>query len=135
MSGGAPRDKAGLMNWIRRNSPTREELLESRFIKPFAHRVAHSHLWRFTRTSVRRGTALDDAYETARRLQSDGEDLIQKAVGWMLREAGKADPVRLERFLRREGRRTPRTTLRYAIERFPPVKRRELLASTRGDRA
>ncbi|OHD03455.1 MAG: hypothetical protein A2885_06275 [Sphingopyxis sp. RIFCSPHIGHO2_01_FULL_65_24] len=46
------------MNWIRRNSPSREELLESRFIKPFAHRVAHSHLWRFTRTSVRRGTAL-----------------------------------------------------------------------------
>src|SRR3546814_16696256 len=46
------------MNWIRRNSPTREELLESRFVKPFAHRVAHSHLWRFPRTSVPRGTAL-----------------------------------------------------------------------------
>ena len=46
--------ETGLMNWIRRNSPTREELLESRFIKPFAHRVAHSHLWRFTRTSVPR---------------------------------------------------------------------------------
>lgn len=63
MSGGGSRDpkardKAGLMNWIRRNSPTREELLESRFIKPFAHRVAHSHLWRFSRTSVRRGAAL-----------------------------------------------------------------------------
>lgn len=63
MSGGgsrdpSTRDKATVMNWIRRNSPTREELLESRFIKPFAHRVAHSHLWRFTRTSVRRGTAL-----------------------------------------------------------------------------
>ena len=63
MSGGKPRDpkardKAAVMNWIRRNSPSREELLESRFIKPFAHRVAHSHLWRFTRTSVRRGTAL-----------------------------------------------------------------------------
>ena len=52
------RDKAAVMNWIRRNSPTREELLESRFIRPFAHRVAHSHLWRFTRTSVPRGTAL-----------------------------------------------------------------------------
>src|SRR3546814_10184207 len=51
------RDKAAVMHWIRRNSPTREELLESRFIKPFAHRVAHSHLWRFTRTSVPRGTA------------------------------------------------------------------------------
>ena len=63
MSGGGSReprtrDKATVMNWIRRNSPSREELLESRFIKPFAHRVAHSHLWRFTRTSVRRGTAL-----------------------------------------------------------------------------
>ena len=58
MSGGKPRDKAALMNWIRRNSPTREELLASRFIRPFAHRVAHSHLWRFTRTSVPRGTAL-----------------------------------------------------------------------------
>ena len=58
MSGGEPRDKAAVMNWIRRNSPTREDLLESRFVKPFAHRVAHSHLWRFTRTSVRRGTAL-----------------------------------------------------------------------------
>ncbi|MDK2761652.1 MAG: DUF2062 domain-containing protein [Sphingopyxis sp.] len=57
-AGGKPKDKAFLMNWIRKNSPTREELLESRFIKPFAHRVAHSHLWRFTRTSVRRGTAL-----------------------------------------------------------------------------
>src|SRR3546814_15009028 len=52
------RDKAAVMNWIRRNSPTREELLASRFIRPFAHRVAHSHLWRFTRTSVPRGTAL-----------------------------------------------------------------------------
>ncbi|SKB26342.1 DUF2062 domain-containing protein [Sphingopyxis flava] len=63
MSGGAPRDpkvrdKAAVMNWIRRNSPTREELLASRFVRPFAHRVAHSHLWRFTRTSVPRGTAL-----------------------------------------------------------------------------
>ena len=32
MSGGKPKDKAAVMNWIRRNSPTREELLESRFI-------------------------------------------------------------------------------------------------------
>ncbi len=56
--GREPRDKATVMNWIRRNSPTRDELLASRFVKPFAHRVAHSHLWRFTRTSVPRGVAL-----------------------------------------------------------------------------
>lgn len=58
MSGRQPRSKTALMDWIRRNSPSREELMESRFIRPFAHRVAHSHLWRFTRTSVPRGTAL-----------------------------------------------------------------------------
>lgn len=50
--------ETGFMAWIRRNSPTRDELLASRFVKPFAHRVAHSHLWRFTRTSVPRGVAL-----------------------------------------------------------------------------
>lgn len=52
------RSKTGLMDWIKRHSPSREELLANRFIRPFAHRVAHSHLWRFTRTSVPRGTAL-----------------------------------------------------------------------------
>lgn len=48
----------GFMGWIRRNSPTREQLLESRWLKPFAHRIAHSELWRFTRRSVPRGVAL-----------------------------------------------------------------------------
>jgi 3-methyladenine DNA glycosylase AlkD len=81
--------------------------------------------------AMRRGLALDVAYDVARQLHSDGEDLIQKAVGWMLREAGKQDPARLERYLRAEGRVIPRTTLRYAIERFSPTKRRELLMATR----
>ena len=81
--------------------------------------------------SVRQGGALDLAYEIARRLHADEEDLIQKAVGWMLREAGKIDGPRLERYLRANGRDIPRTTLRYAIERFPDKKRRELLAVTR----
>jgi uncharacterized protein len=48
----------GFMGWVRRNSPTREQLLESRLLKPFAHRIAHSELWRFTRRSVPRGVAL-----------------------------------------------------------------------------
>ncbi len=82
--------------------------------------------------SVRRGRALDLAYDTAAALHGDREDLIQKAVGWMLREAGKQDPARLERYLRANGSAVPRTTLRYAIERFPAAKRRELLTATRG---
>ena len=49
----------------------------------------------------------------------------------MLREAGKRDPARLERYLRAEGPAIPRTTVRYAIERFPEAKRRALLTSTR----
>ena len=80
---------------------------------------------------IRRGLALDDAYAVARMLHADGEDLIQKAVGWMLREAGKQDEGRLERYLLHESGAIPRTTLRYAIERFPPARRRALLAATR----
>jgi 3-methyladenine DNA glycosylase AlkD len=80
--------------------------------------------------SVRRGVGLDLAYEIAARLHADREDLIQKAVGWMLREAGKTDMPRLERYLLANGAGIPRTTLRYAIERFPEPKRREILAVT-----
>ncbi len=81
--------------------------------------------------SLRRGDALDLGYAIARKLHGDKEDLIQKAVGWMLREAGKSDRARLERYLRANGPLIPRTTLRYAIERFSPAKRRSLLIGTR----
>jgi 3-methyladenine DNA glycosylase AlkD len=80
---------------------------------------------------ARRGESLDLVYEIARRLHPDQEDLIQKAVGWALREAGKTDMARLERYLRANGSSIPRTTLRYAIERFPDAKRRALLIGTR----
>jgi 3-methyladenine DNA glycosylase AlkD len=59
------------------------------------------------------------------------DDLVQKANGWLLREAGKADSARLEKFLREHGPAIPRTTLRYAIERFPEAKRRALLLATK----
>jgi 3-methyladenine DNA glycosylase AlkD len=81
--------------------------------------------------SVRKGHAMDVAYDVARQLHADPHDLIQKAVGWMLREAGKADPARLERYLRADGAEIPRTTVRYAIERFPESKRRALLKATK----
>jgi 3-methyladenine DNA glycosylase AlkD len=80
---------------------------------------------------ARRGHSLDLVYEIAKRLHVDQEDLIQKAVGWALREAGKTDPARLERHLRANGAAIPRTTLRYAIERFPDARRRALLRDTK----
>jgi 3-methyladenine DNA glycosylase AlkD len=80
---------------------------------------------------VRTGEGLEVAYDVARMLHVDPHDLIQKAVGWMLREAGKADATRLERYLREHGASIPRTTVRYAIERFPAATRRALLADTK----
>jgi 3-methyladenine DNA glycosylase AlkD len=80
---------------------------------------------------ARKGRLLDLLYGNVQRLQGDPHDLLHKAVGWALREAGKADAARLERYLRANGPRIPRTTLRYAIERFPPARRRELLESTK----
>jgi len=78
---------------------------------------------------VRRGNrdAVALVYEIALRLHSDPNDLIHKAVGWALREAGKVDPRRLERYLRSNVGQIPRTTFRYAIERFEPGKRSALL--------
>jgi len=92
---------------------------------------------------VRRGSAvafvglmddpimMDAGYEVALRLQDDHADLIQKAVGWMLREAGKVDSARLEAFLLEQGPRTPRTTLRYAIEKFSKEDRKRVLEATK----
>ena len=45
-------------SWARRNMPTREQMARSRLVRPFAHRVLASELWRFTRRSVPRGVAL-----------------------------------------------------------------------------
>lgn len=76
---------------------------------------------------VRKGGGVDLVYEIAKRLHADEHDLIHKAVGWGLREAGKVDAKRLERYLRTNVGIIPRTTFRYALERFPQVQRQRLL--------
>jgi 3-methyladenine DNA glycosylase AlkD len=73
----------------------------------------------------------DDTLKISKILLSDGEDLIHKATGWMLREVGKRDQIPLIAFLVEHGACIPRTALRYAIEHFPLEVRNEYLRSTR----
>jgi 3-methyladenine DNA glycosylase AlkD len=75
---------------------------------------------------IKRGE-VQETLALARALLSDREDLIHKAVGWMLREVGRRDPEAAEEFLKENYRRMPRVMLRYAIERFSVEKRRQYL--------
>lgn len=73
---------------------------------------------------------LDDTFKISKMLLKDKEDLIHKAVGWMLREAGKRDQSKLKEFLNAHYNNMPRTSLRYAIEKFPEMLRQSYLKGT-----
>lgn len=66
-------------------------------------------------------------FKYARILLGEEHDLIHKAVGWMLREAGKKDKKALIDFIEKNYKKMPRTTLRYSIERFNLNERKRFL--------
>ncbi len=69
----------------------------------------------------------EDALGVAEALIEDQNDLIQKAVGWMLREVGNRNLRLEERFLKKHYKQMGRTALRYAIEKFPEKVRKSYL--------
>lgn len=80
-----------------------------------------------TITFIRHGQ-IEDTFAIADILLHHKHDLIHKAVGWLLREAGIRDKSALETFLEPRYRTMPRTMLRYAIEKFPETERQHYLA-------
>jgi len=91
----------------------------------WTRRIAIVATWHFIRQND-----FADTYLLAEHCLTDKEDLMHKAVGWMLREAGKRDQEHLEGFLKKHYQNMPRTMLRYAIERFDEPLRQAYLKAT-----
>ncbi len=77
---------------------------------------------------ARQGLFLDEVFAIADRLLEDGDDLVQKGYGWMLKAAAEAHRDEVHGYVMRNRPRIPRTALRYAIEKMPPQLRREAMA-------
>lgn len=75
---------------------------------------------------IRKGQ-LEDTYALSDLMMQHPHDLMHKAIGWMLREAGKRNPERLYDYVMSYRADMPRTMLRYAIEKFSPKERAILM--------
>ena len=75
---------------------------------------------------IRKGQ-LEDTYALSDLMMQHPHDLMHKAIGWMLREAGKRDSERLYDYVMSHRADMPRTMLRYAIEKFSPKERTILM--------
>ena len=84
----------------------------------------------FTFAFIRSGD-IEPTFEMAEKLLHDKHDLIHKAVGWALREAGKLNGIALRNFLATHSHEMPRTMLRYSIEKFSERERKKWLLESK----
>ena len=94
---------------------------------PWERRTAIVSTWYFIKAG---DTA--DTFALAGRLLHDPHDLVQKAVGSWIREAGKKDPATLRALLEKHAVDMPRVTLRLAVEKFDPAEKKRFLGMARG---
>ena len=131
------RNRKGINNWdlvdISAPKIVGEHLLNQD--KKLLYQFAHSkNLWErriaiLSTFTFIRAEKFEPTFKISDILLDDDHDLIHKAVGWMLREIGKRDLNAEEKFLKPRYKKMPRTMLRYAIEKFPEVKRKKYLSS------
>ncbi len=114
-----------------------EYLIDSDDPYVLLHKLAKSKsLWQrrvsmvFTFAFIRSGD-IEPTFEMAEKLLHDKHDLIHKAVGWALREAGKLNGIALRNFLSAHSHEMPRTMLRYSIEKFSERERKKWLLESK----
>ena len=94
-------------------------------VERLLHWTGSENRWRRRAAAVslvpiaRRGDMLDEAFAVAERLMTDGDEMVQKGVGWLLKEASRRHPEEVREFLLRWSERAPALVLRYASEKLP----------------
>lgn len=145
-----PHDKEELYKFYLKNL---QHVNNWNLVDSSAHLIIGAHLWNKDRSSLLtlaksevlwerrisivstwyfiRKNDIEWTFKIARIMLNDAHDLIHKAVGWMLREAGEKNSNELTKFLDQNAAVMPRTMLRYSIEKFPEEQRKNYLLQKR----
>lgn len=129
-------EKDGVNNWdlVDASAPyiLGQENLQGRYKGTTKQLARSSRMWdrriaivstlAFTRQGI-----VEPAFRMSEKLLGDKEDLMQKATGWMLREAGKQERRELYSFLDEYAAKMPRVMLRYSLEKLPETRRKKYM--------
>ena len=115
----------GLSTWLTAETIRKDPTLHRRLLDW----TSSENRWRRRAAAVslvpiaRKGDMLEEALAIADRLMTDGDDMVQKGVGWLLKEASKEHPEEIREYLLKWREEAPALTLRYASEKLPKDRR------------